>query len=818
MLAVAGLVVAGIVAFAFVVASSCSPEEPLTKPELLAAALAEWDAGEREAARTSARRLQLLPDLTFAEQGIPLYLLGMAAAADAEAAEEPAERRTLQLLAAHYLDEALARHLPPERAGPGWLTRGRCLLATGQPAEAARALRQALDTAPQEQAEICLLLARAHARQIPADLAKARLYAERLLTLPELDPALRHQGLLELGDGQVRAGDFTAAQATAEQVPPNSPSFPAARVLVAEVLLREAEKLLAAKTPDPASASAAADRLKAAIRELRTVLGREDSEPVSGPAELLLGFCLRDEAGLAENADRAAVERQFVRTRKMHPHSPEAVAAWLEEADLQRQQNRFDEAVRSYETVVREAGDPEMFGNRWLTAPVLQARLTAAFVALRDAGQATAALDLAQRLPPFVPEWQTALLRAELLRQLATTAALAAESATRPKRDDAWAEARARFRAAGQEFERLARLRFSERSFSDDLWSATESFLRGHNFVRAARLLAEYLEHEPTRRRATALVGLGECHVAAHRWDTAIAVLDACLGAYPRSPESYRARLLAAEARLEQGDDADAQRRLEENLYGGAITPQSAEWRASLFALGRLVYRRALAAEAKSRTVGGRVDDPKLRQESLRDLERSYELFGHSLRLLKEAATRYPNDEATYEAQFQIAESHRLRAKWPRRKLPTETIEATRHSWRREINRELLAAADEYRALAERLNRRQEEGGLAVVEQAMLRNCYFARAEALFDLEKYDDAVQAYSAATNRYLNEPVALEAFVQMASCYRRLKKPAEARGQLEQARVVLTRLPADADFARTTRYDREGWNQYLQWLTNM
>ena len=57
-----------------------------------------------------------------------------------------------------------------------------------------------------------------------------------------------------------------------------------------------------------------------------------------------------------------------------------------------------------------------------------------------------------------------------------------------------------------------------------------------------------------------------------------------------------------------------------------------------------------------------------------------------------------------------------------------------------------------------------------------------------------------------------------MQIASCYRRLKRPSEARGTLEQARVVLQRIRPDADFLRTTRLDRQQWSELLGWLRTL
>ena len=75
--------------------------------------------------------------------------------------------------------------------------------------------------------------------------------------------------------------------------------------------------------------------------------------------------------------------------------------------------------------------------------------------------------------------------------------------------------------------------------------------------------------------------------------------------------------------------------------------------------------------------------------------------------------------------------------------------------------------------------------------------------------------LQAYSTATNRFQHEPESLEAYVQIANCHRRKDRHAEARGTLEQAKVVLSRIRPDADFTQTTRYDRKQWTELLDWL---
>lgn len=112
----------------------------------------------------------------------------------------------------------------------------------------------------------------------------------------------------------------------------------------------------------------------------------------------------------------------------------------------------------------------------------------------------------------------------------------------------------------------------------------------------------------------------------------------------------------------------------------------------------------------------------------------------------------------------------------------------------------------------------QEHGPLSPLEEAILRNCFFARGAVLFELARYRDAIDAYSSATNRYHRHPEVLQAYVQIAACYRRLGRPVEARSTLEQAKYALKHLPDDAAVDGSTNYTREEWNRILNTLDTL
>jgi tetratricopeptide (TPR) repeat protein len=246
------------------------------------------------------------------------------------------------------------------------------------------------------------------------------------------------------------------------------------------------------------------------------------------------------------------------------------------------------------------------------------------------------------------------------------------------------------------------------------------------------------------------------------------------------------------------------------------------EWRDSLFTYGLLLHDEAQMLEAQARddlaqALSNRSEERAATAD--RQLQQARELYRETIRRLEEAVARFSESPQVIESRYVIAESYRASAGFTREKLDRATIETARMEHTREMHRLLEAAVGEYEQVQEILTRRREKSQLTSLEQAILRNCYFARGATFYELGRYDDAVMAYSAATNRYHHEPEVLDAFMQLANCYRRLNRPDEARGVIEQARLVLGRMTAEESaFARTTIHTRKEWEQVLDWLAAM
>jgi len=255
-----------------------------------------------------------------------------------------------------------------------------------------------------------------------------------------------------------------------------------------------------------------------------------------------------------------------------------------------------------------------------------------------------------------------------------------------------------------------------------------------------------------------------------------------------------------------------------DNLYNESLRPQSQPWRESKFRLGKLLFIQGNLAEAKSRINGVDALDPDVRRTALRDLEQAARSYEESIQHLEEAVARWPTDGRSVNARYLVAEAFRKSARLPRMMLPIEPTETRKNALREQERRLLESAATTHHELQLHLSELQEKTELTPQELRTLRNTYFGYADALFNLERYPEAIKAYSAATNRYQHEPECLEAFLQIANCYRQLHATTEARGTLLQAKAVLQRIRPDANFTATTRFNRDDWGKLIDWLAQL
>jgi TolA-binding protein len=376
--------------------------------------------------------------------------------------------------------------------------------------------------------------------------------------------------------------------------------------------------------------------------------------------------------------------------------------------------------------------------------------------------------------------------RTEVLRLRAETFHRWGEMLLRETPPGAWESTKERkqglelLREAGLAYEQLADLRFATEHFSGDLWAAAENYYRGHSFSRATAVLNRFLNYEPELRNAPALLRLGQCHLALGKIPECVAALEECIEFHPQDSATYEARIDCAKAYWCQGNMEQAERLLRENIAGSKLKPSSREWKDSLFELGMLQY-----------------DEGNHRQ---------------AIDTLEVAIERYPDDPQTLLARYIVGVSYRQWAEELLEQTVGVRTASEREKSQQAANERLELAHDHLLTVQRLITLSGQDLHRDPMRGAMLRNCYMLAGTVLFDLGRYNDAINAYSNVSSLYPDEPFVLGTFVQIANCYRRLGQSEKARGAVQQAQIAFDGLPADADFTTTTALDRDEWQLML------
>ncbi len=778
----------------------------------IARAFAALDAGQYADAKQLVTQRWRLAALSSAHQGYPLIIMGLVLAREAEQPGREADRATLYLLAARYLEEAQRRGVPAERQEQVALELARCLFHSGRYAESLPALQAAVELNPTEAPRLCRWLATAYRRDAVPQLRPALAALQRALDNPHLAPDERQATRVEQALVQFQLGDLDGCRASLAELPAESLLTDQALILEARCLITEGDRLIGAAS-DAAGVPAAADKYRQAVAILEQALAVDRTGIVQGPARYLLGVAHR------QLGDVPAAMAAYRRARRTHTGTDEGLAATLDEADLQHAHGSPSEALDLYLALLREVPAPAAYYNPWITRPALQARLRAALHRFQTAHQFAAAVTLGTRLGALLPADELTEMEAETQEAWGVWL-------TQPGPDGAGlvsavqqAEGRAHFRAAAEAYQRLATLRFATRHYPQDLWKSGHCFLRGHNFSAAIPLLQRYLDCAPRRQHAPGLLGLGECHLALGHFHQALDVLRDCIDLFPKHPETYRARMLASQACVQLQQFPEAKQFLVDNLHNSELTPQSLPWQHSLFAYGLLLFTAAKAEDAAARTAPAAGDNAAGGPAQGAQLPVIAQQFAEARRYLQEAVARYPDAELARRARYCIAESCRYAARLPETSLLAESAPTRRRQLQEQRRSDLTTAAEAYRQLQDAgLTGSPAPQDLSAVDRRIRRNALFAYASVLCDLEDFEGAIPAYATASQRYQHEPVALEALVQLAHCYRRTRAWDQARETVLLARATLARMAADADFTRTTRHSKEGWSNLLDWFTQL
>ena len=812
------LVLIGLVAFNYIPVSGVIE----STDNRLEIAFASIDRGDLAKADELVAELAADPSLSESKRAAALFLQGKTEHLLAQEIWHPKQQKAHYLLAISYLKSSEANGLAEPFLGEAKFYQGKSLFYVQKYEEAIPLLADAIEAKEEWMTEGYELLATSYLRSEPANYVKAQEYNQKLLSAEAITQPRREQAVLQKAQILMGLEDYAECKTILEEMNPESPYYTEGLVIRTQAKFKEGDGKLAnfdliAREEHRTEADKCYQEGLDILKEIQE--RASDTTRTLRMADYLLGI------GEMKLQNYQAAEQQLSRVRRLYLGTEEGIAAELYLARVQQTLGKSwsADAVEHYEKVLDEIEDPRRFENYWLTLEEVKEIVRGAYQEFYDSGQPQHALQIAKTMAPVFPLAQAIRYQGDVYLweagQLEEQVAALPPSIAGALQE----QKRKKYRQAGVVFEYLAKLESAKPEYVENLWVSGESFLKGYDFQNASRVLKKYLASERRDHRPRALIALGETYLAIGNLDVSMSYLNECLEQYPRHPAVYNGRLLSAQAHLEKGNINEARQLLLNNLYNESLTPNSVEWRDSLFAYGELLYSEAGVFEARSRKAGIDSDNEELIKAGLKELEKSHQVYQQAIAQLSEALQRYPNAPQRIYARYLLADSYRQASKFPRKRLPTVTIQTTRDTLHRQMKKDLNLALDQYVLLIDSINEYHEQlqlisekAPLTDLENRILRNSYFARGDVLFDLQEYDEASEAYSTFTNRYQEDPESLEAFVQIANCHRRLQQPEKAKGLLEQAKVVLKRMPQDAPFKKVTRYSRQEWEAVLEMLS--
>ena len=550
-------------------------------------------------------------------------------------------------------------------------------------------------------------------------------------------------------------------------------SLPAAAQREPDVLLTRAQLLLddvAAeldRRPIQTDGSLPAD-LNIQVAEATKLLREAETSDMQAGEITRRAYYLLGRAAMLEGDQRAAL-KLFTRTQQQFGDSPEGLAAKLAEADILRRDGDDRGALLWYRQVLQSDIDPETYRSDVLTIRELRSRILAAVADFARNGLFANAIAMLDNFTPLFNRRQEFELRGKTLREWGERELRQAENETKGSKELRRSGLK-RLREAGVAFEALARLRFATANYPNDLWDSADCFYLGHSYTSAARLFETYLKSEPEKRNAEALLRLGQVSLALGRIEPCIAALEECIELYDRDNATYQARIDCARAFWRRGDADEAERLLRVNLSGSLLEPKSPEWKDSLFTLGLLLFDQGRYEEA--------------------------------IGTLEEAVERYPEDRQTLQARYVTGEAYRRWAAEPFERLENARTASEREKFEQLVRERLNQALQQFKlvqsSITLKIQNVQEDAPYA----AMRRNCYMLEGACLFDLGKYQEAIEAYQNVSSLYPNEPFVLETFVQIANCWQRLDR---ARKCPRCDPASAANAPANAQRRRFRRHHR-------------
>ncbi len=330
-----------------------------------------------------------------------------------------------------------------------------------------------------------------------------------------------------------------------------------------------------------------------------------------------------------------------------------------------------------------------------------------------------------------------------------------------------------------------------DKGYGEAMWKGIDLYDKAANIQCVISALELFVAERPDDSLApSALLRLGRAYQAAGMFDKAIAAFQRNQFRYPNSLAASKSAVPLAQAYIAKGPEAYAKAEsvlksvVEDNSL---LSPEAEEFKQALFELAQLYYRMGRYEEAVAR--------------------------------LEELTARYPGDDRMGQLLFLMADSYRKSAAL----LDTKPAVAS-------ADNSVGAAVDLAEAAAARKDRLEKARAMydkvidvyratppkTEVDRLYNKLSHFYRADCMYDLGQYEEAIRLYDTAAFRYQDDASSLAAYVQIVNAYYALGKPDEAKAANERAKWLLKRMPPDAFTDGTFAMPKEYWENQLKWAS--
>ncbi|MBI1311859.1 tetratricopeptide repeat protein [bacterium] len=712
------------------------------------------------------------------------------------------EQQQRYLKAIDEFDYAQQRGMPEVRRDELTYALGVSLQNVGLTNRAREVLEQAYDVWPAGRTEITLLLVENYRTSQKRELLdRAILLLDSLADADDLTPEDRSRASLLKSDLLNQVGRRDEAMALLGTVPfdRSGSSEQGIQIFRAESMIDEARGLLA-----QGKRTAAGKLLTEAQEILQKFTGSTIAPATAAHAQYQVGVCTE----LLDNGQAAITHYQ--NTIRRFDGFDEAFAARVRLALVFQREGRNEEAIRVFRQVHSLVPRPEDFRNSLFSLTSLRTAILDAAEAWRNSGDFAEAITLCHEMPPVIERAVALKFAAQFAEQWAEAVQQKQQAAPADDQPAMESEVRKRWSASGAAWAELAREMRTTARYPEYLKTSAEHYRKGHDFETALVQCNEFIRAEPPRDLPNVYVLRGKTLMDLDRLSDALSDLQFVVEKAPTNAAAFEAQYLIGVCLLEMNLPDDAERAWQTLLNSNKVKPSADEWRRAMFSLSRLLVLRASDNFRRSQPKDG--DEMTEAQAKLR--EAAYEKWQNASRYLDEYLRRYPESPERIECRYLLASSLHKSSLQLRERLTKPMPTNARTELRNELRTRLNDAAAEYRRLQRDLQSLRANSQLDAYGQELYRNTFLEIPHIQFDLPDYDSALDGYRTVATRFPDHVSTLRAYLQMARCYNRKGEPEEARRQLEQARVILRRLPDEAFKSSSSGLSRDDWAAWIDW----